>query len=318
MFVNREATSDTSPERDFNRSFGIDANIRPLRSLTINSYLAATTEPLPVSGSNMAGRVLVGWRDSFWNVNGFVKQMGPAFNPGVGFVRRGDMRDTYVTFGVHPRVGVAGIQEVNPYGEMHYITDLDSVLETREQAVGFDTVFRNGGVLEMAYRDTFDRIPEAFEVADGAEVQPGDYDFGEAAIGYKSSSGGILAGSATVTHGTFYGGRRTSVESTGRFRVNHHLTFDGSLSHNDITLGGRSFKADVFGLRAKYGLSASLFATAFVQHNAETDQRVINLRFDYIHSPLSDLFVVYTERRQQGGGLLERLFTIKLTKLLAF
>ena len=74
----------------------------------------------------------------------------------------------------------------------------------------------------------------------------------------------------------------------------------------------------MFGLRAKYGFSTKLFASAFVQHNAETNQRVINLRFDYVHSPLSDLFVVYTERRPQESGLLERIVTVKLTKLLAF
>ena len=142
--------------------------MRPIRNLIVNSYLAATTESPHRPGNNAAARLLVGWRDSFWNVNGFFKQMGPAFNPGVGFVRRRDMRHTYGTVGVHPRVNIRWVQEMNPYVELHYITDLDSVLETREQVIGFNTLFLDGGLLEFGYRDTFDRVPEAFDVGSGA------------------------------------------------------------------------------------------------------------------------------------------------------
>ena len=46
MFVNREATA-TPPDKRFNRSYGVDAHMRPMRNLTVNCYLAATTESEP-------------------------------------------------------------------------------------------------------------------------------------------------------------------------------------------------------------------------------------------------------------------------------
>lgn len=53
-----------------------------------------------------------------------------------------------------------------------------------------------------------------------------------------------------------------------------------------------------------------------------TDELVSNVRFNLIHAPLSDLFLVYTERRSLVDSVSapapERGFTLKVTKLLAF
>jgi hypothetical protein len=50
---------------------------------------------------------------------------------------------------------------------------------------------------------------------------------------------------------------------------------------------------------------------------------VTNLRFNLIHAPLSDIFLVYQERRDLDTALVEptvldRLLTLKVTKLFAF
>ena len=46
---------------------------------------------------------------------------------------------------------------------------------------------------------------------------------------------------------------------------------------------------------------------------------VTNFRMNWIYSPLSDVFLVFTERRDLDAGVvLDRLVTAKVTKLLAF
>ena len=61
---------------------------------------------------------------------------------------------------------------------------------------------------------------------------------------------------------------------------------------------------------------------AFVQYNQATDELITNARFNFIHAPLSDLFLVYAERRTFAGDavqtLLDRGLTLKVTKLVAF
>ena len=64
---------------------------------------------------------------------------------------------------------------------------------------------------------------------------------------------------------------------------------------------------------------ASVFVKAFVQYNSESDQWSSNIRFNVIHRPLSDLFVVYNDRRDAaaGGGVLDRAMIVKLTYMIA-
>ena len=79
------------------------------------------------------------------------------------------------------------------------------------------------------------------------------------------------------------------------------------------------FWADVFGGRIRYAYSTKVFASAFVQYNAASDELVTNIRFNFIHAPLSDVFLVFTERRDlENSVLLDRVLTAKVTKIFAF
>jgi hypothetical protein len=76
----------------------------------------------------------------------------------------------------------------------------------------------------------------------------------------------------------------------------------------------------LYSARIKYSHSTKLYIRGYVQYNDAEGQVITNLRLNFIHAPLSDFFLVYTERRdvRDGGGVLERFVTAKLTKLLAF
>lgn len=65
-----------------------------------------------------------------------------------------------------------------------------------------------------------------------------------------------------------------------------------------------------------------MFFLAFVQYNESTDEVISNVRANLIHAPLSDIFLVYSERRSLASDissrLLERGLTLKVTNLFAF
>lgn len=319
LFVNRQVTGDERLARDrYNRTVAVDANLRPFGALAVNSYLAATDAPSQ-TGDGRAARLSVGWRDRFWDTSAFIKHVGEAFDPGVGFVRRTGVRHAYATFGVHQRPRMPLFQELNPYAEIDYITTVASVLDTRTATVGFDAQLRDGGRFTIETRDTFERVTEAFN-AGGAQVVPGEYDFTDTTVSYNSSAGRHLSGKVSVASGGFYGGDKRTMGGSVLWRPTYHLSLDGSVTRNDITLGGRSFAADVYGARIKVGFSTKLFASAFVQLNTATDQRVVNVRLNYLHAPLSHLYVTYTERdaTTSASGVLERALTVKVTRLFAF
>jgi len=316
VLVNRQSTDGAGT---YNRSYGVDANLHLLGYLLVNSYLAGTDDSASPAGDRWAGRLSLAWRDRLWDASGFVKRVGAAFDPGVGFVRRAGIRETYLTLGAHPVPAIPKVQELNPYAELDYLTDPGGTLLTRTATAGLGVDFRDGGSFRAAYTDRFERLEEDFDVRAGATVPAGDYGFAETKVSYQSSAGRRFSGSVEVTSGGYFSGDRTSVGLGALWRVSPHLAFDLLADRNRITLPDTAFTADVYGGRINWALSTRFLTTAFVQYNAQSDVVFTNLRVNFIHAPLSDLFLVYTERRRvEGGEVLDRLLSFKVTKLVSF
>jgi len=319
MFINRQDTG-SGGNGAYNRSFAVDANVHALSYMIVNAYLARTDDSAPVRGDQWAGRVSIGWRDRVWDVGGFVKHVGDDFNPGVGFVRRRGIRQGYATFGAHPRPPIPLVQEVNPYAELHYVTDLRSNLLTRRGILGFGIQFLDGATLNLQYQNRTERLSEPDDVA-GVPIPAGEYVTNDASVTYRSSRAKALSGSIRLAGGGFFNGTNYSVSGTALWRVHYRASFDLFATYSDVTLSGQSVDADVYGAGTRLAWSTRLFARASAQFNSQTDELVTNVRFNWIYAPVSDVFLVYTERRVVRGGssgLLARSVTAKVTKLLAF
>ena len=67
-----------------------------------------------------------------------------------------------------------------------------------------------------------------------------------------------------------------------------------------------------------------MFLNAFIQYNSVTRQLASNIRYQFIHHPLSDLFLVYNDTRFRDSGPAglaqppSRAVILKLTHLLSF
>jgi hypothetical protein len=302
----------------YNRSYGADANMVVGGKLFLHSYLAATDYP-DAEGSNRAARVSAAFRDRLWDVSAMYREIGDGFNPGLGFVSRRGIRHSYATAGAHPRPAIPWVNELNPYVEAHYITNLNSALETREGTAGLGILFSDGGQLRSQLTDHFEVIDEAFLVAGQGEVGEGRYDFRDASLSYTSSAARPISGELSYAGGGFYNGNRTSVTVGGAWRPSRHLALDLKVQRNEISLPGNTFTADVFGARMDFAGSRFFFISTFVQYNSASEEAVTNIRLNFIHSPLSDIFLVFSERRDvEGGGVLERGITLKGTKLFSF
>jgi hypothetical protein len=60
-----------------------------------------------------------------------------------------------------------------------------------------------------------------------------------------------------------------------------------------------------------------MFLNAFVQYNGQSDSWLTNIRYNVIHRPLSDIYVVWNETRLPGE-LPRRALMLKYTHLVAF
>ena len=62
-----------------------------------------------------------------------------------------------------------------------------------------------------------------------------------------------------------------------------------------------------------------MFLKALIQYNSDRKLVTSNIRFNFIHHPLSDLFLVYNEQRDVSGvGKTDWAISVKYTHLVAF
>ena len=68
--------------------------------------------------------------------------------------------------------------------------------------------------------------------------------------------------------------------------------------------------------RLDWSFTPRMFLNAFVQYNGEADAWLSNIRFNLIHRPLSDIYVVWNETRSPAD--VRRALMLKYTHLIAF
>ncbi|MDE2981622.1 MAG: DUF5916 domain-containing protein [Gemmatimonadota bacterium] len=321
MFVNREGTGRGLADA-YNRTFGADANLRLAGGrMLLNSYLAVTDEP-DANGDRTTGALEFAWRDPLWAASVLVKTVGDDFNPGVGFVARRGVRQGFVTLGAHPQPAIPHVRELNPYVDVNLFSDLGWTLESREITPGLGVAFLDSGMLTMEYSASYERFDSATPIA-GVAIPAGEYDFGAFTASYRSNLGRKLGGTLAVTRGEFFDGQRSSVTGGVTLRPSAHLFVEGTAQRNHLTLAGRTFDANLFAGRLRYAHDTRTFLSAFVQYNEASDRLQTNVRFNLIHAPLSDVFLVYSELRDRSpepgqAGVIDRAVTLKVTKLVAF
>jgi hypothetical protein len=119
--------------------------------------------------------------------------------------------------------------------------------------------------------------------------------------------------------GGFYDGEKESYTVGAAVRLHGRLTASITESRNLIRLRAGQYTTDLITARIEYGFSTIAFANALLQSNTDAREWTSNLRCNVIHHRLSDLFLVFNERRDSTtGGLLDRALVAKMTYMMAF
>ena len=117
---------------------------------------------------------------------------------------------------------------------------------------------------------------------------------------------------------------RDGMTAGARVRINAQLASSVSLAWDTVTLPeGISYQTTLASLRVDASFFARMFLNVFTQYNNVTGQLSSNVRFDFIHHPLSDVYVVVNDTRvvepfQTATAPSSRAVIVKLTHLFSF
>ena len=284
----------------------------------VTSFLLKTSTP-SISDQDLAGRFSLDWVSPQLTAQGSYLSIGDNLNPEVGFVPRTGIRKSSGTFAVRPRPKerIPAILEFEPLIRTEYITDQDNNLETRNLEGRFTVKFRDSAIIWVGAKSNFERLTEPFPIRGDQSIAVGDYSFNEYTLSLASDQGRLLSGAFAVTTGEFFDGDKDSYAVTGRFRK-PQFQAEVSWKHDNVRLASGDFETDLVSTRLNYSFNTNMFLNALIQYNSDLKEISSNIRYNFIHKPLSDLFLVYNERRSSTGEVVERALIAKLTYVFSF
>ena len=302
-----------------NRVGEVDLHLALNHTTDVDAFVLKSETP-GVDGRQWAGRAAVNVKENRHSTSVSYTNVGPGYRNDLGFVAREDAAvGTFEhEWNIRPRATARWVRQITVGGEGELVGDSDQRrLLSRVVRNDYSVELADGGRLGVDLNWNYERLTEPFEIAAGVMLGPGEYRFPNLAASYRSDRSRWLSGSVELTSGDFSSGTIRGVEGTARVRVNAHVAFSAAVEHNRIALSEGAFDTTVARGRLDWSLSTRMFLNALVQYNSASRARLANVRFNLIHHPLSDLFIVVNETRS-ASGTATRSVAVKFTRLVSF
>jgi hypothetical protein len=289
LFVNRDDADGD------NQTYAIDGQWGVGENTTFSGFLAKT-ETQGISDDDLALRISGAHDGELWSYNASYMEVGAGFNPEVGFLSRRDYRNVNLYAQRRIRFDDSSrILEFSPHASYSGYWNFNDVYETGRLHVDNSIRWKNGSMLATAVNFTHEGVTDAFEIVEGVVVPQGEYDHEELSIFSSTDNSAPLSVFLSLTAGGFFGGDRLSVSPAVTYRIGETFSARLSVNHNDVDLPGGDFEVNLTQLRLSYSFTPKISIQAFVQHNDRDELLAMNLRFSWLRSANSGLYVVYNE-----------------------
>jgi hypothetical protein len=332
IFVNRQGFGERAVEEDWNRAYGVDANVQLSQNQRVTGFFARTDTPedraAGPKGSDYSGRAFYNYTDNLWQVSGGFSQVGENFNPEVGFLpRRGYRRPEFRVFFQPQPKQIEWIRRIAPHVSYNSFWGFDKVLQTEAWHIhAFEIQPRQGGRFGWFFDYNKDNPTAPFTVfnRDGKRVTipAGTYDWGQNAFEYIHNPSARVTGSVRYRIGEYYDGDFNSVELTSEYRITPRATASVGWTRQDIDLPYGSFVNNLVPIKGNYSFTTLINLSALLQYNGQTGLFSSNVRFAWLNRSGTGLFVVYNDRKDLLSSTaletLGRSFVVKYTRLFDF
>ena len=317
LFVNKESVHGSA---HFNRTIGVDGNFAIGRSLQVNSFLAKTATP-GLNGNDMAFYGRIAYRDPRWNLWLNYLDVEDNFNAEAGFVQRRGVRTTKAYISPTPRPKRGGIRLMEPMYVLTYTTDQTNRMIYRMHHYMVGTTLRDDSFINVIFQQSLDVLDIPFDIRPGVRIPVGTYRANEWILTYNTSPGRRVYQRLTYSPMDFYDGRRHQFSAAGGWRASSRLSTEIQYNRNDVKMPWGDFLVNLTTLRVDYTFSPRMTLRSLTQYNSATHEVSNNIRYNFIHRPGSDLYIVYNELRQTGMpsdifAQKDRQLAIKLNYLL--
>ena len=318
LFVNRMGTGDLGGEDDWNRTWGVDGTLGIGQTWTFRG-MAARTETPGATGREHAADFFGEFRKLWgrWWVE--YTEVGDQFNPEVGFLVRKDYRTIQSSYIQNIRTpSVSWLRELRPHATYRSFWDFEGFKETEQLHLDSHVDFESGAFFSPAVNLNREGLTEPFEIAPGVIIPVGIYKFTELGWRWNTDESTWLSYRGSLDAGGFFSGDRVSTGTTIQLRRGAKLNTSLTWSYNDVNLPQGEFVTNLGQFRVNYSFTPFVNLQSLIQYNDQSDVWSVNVRFSWLNTAGTGLFVVYNDTEGLGDfriGPQSRSFIVKYTHL---
>jgi hypothetical protein len=218
------------------------------------------------------------------------------FNPGLGFINRRGVSDSYLNLGYMWRKAEGYLESWLFNFDYQRVERLDGGLQTEAFFLRPVTLGnRTGDTFTPAFSAFTEVVTEPFEISEGIFVQPGEYSVDTRGVQASTGAHRKLSASMRFVNypdGKFYGGRRTDQQATVTWRPSARYRASLSYEHNDIDLPQGSFEVRLVRAGFDIAFSSTLSLVNLVQYDNVSEVAGFNIRLHWIPEAGREVYFV--------------------------
>ena len=314
--VQRIATSNSD---DHNRTFGLDGRFAVSDPITVD-WWAAKTETPGRTGRDGAFSVRLGHQTRVWNNSLRFVQVGGDFNPEVGFLSRSNYRFYEGSLFRTIPLKSQWLRYWQPHFTYRGYFGFDGKMQSEQYHVDLgEAEMNNGGRIGPELNFYGEGLTKPFQIANGVTLPADVYRYASLGFDFASNPSAPVSLTARLDVGGLYNGTRYGGNATLTVRRGSSLTTSLLVDYNDVHLDQGNFIRSLVGLRVGYFFTPRVFLQSLVQYNNQAQAFSANLRFGWLNTASTGLFVVLNDAEDATGLFawqrpITRSFVVKFTR----
>ena len=301
-----DGTATGSSSTDKNQTYAIDGQWGYNDDLLFSGWVARTETP-GITDKDGGFSIKMNYDSGEWAARANYTEIEENFNPEVGFIsRKNYKKEQYYIMRRYRPADLYGLLEVRPHIMLMNYNDFNGFKETGFDHYDIHWEFKNGYRIDTGMNVTTQGVKSAFDIVDDVTIQPGTYDHKEAQIVFHTDKSAPLSFSIRNYIGGRFGGDRKSIEPVVTYRYGENFTSEFSVKHNNYDLPVGSFVNNLTKMRLSYSFNPRMLLQTLVQYNSGDNTLSTNLRFSWLQTATSGLYVIYNEFDDSSIGALPK------------
>jgi len=237
----------------------------------------------------------VNYPNDFFNFRLGYLQIGEDFTPGLGFVPRKNIRNTYGSLGFGPRPKNSPVMQVKTGIRYSFISNLkDGGLETTQIDFNVaEVIFLSGDAISITSQYLFELLTKDWPIYEDFVIPAGEYEFWRHSLQLSSAKRRNLWASAKISAGSFYSGNRTDLLVQAGYKVFVPVFIGMESDTRWVDLPEGNFVTQIYRLNLNFLFSPSITWYNFAQYENQYETIGLQSRFQWIIKPGKEIFLTF-------------------------